>query len=201
VGPSGRGRATVASAIAERVVERGYRLCLVDPEGALRGVRGLAAIGTAERAPDVEEVVALIGESRASVAVSLLAMPREDRPGFVARLRPRLAELRARTGRPHWLAIDEAHLLLPRELDDAAAATVRDPGGLLLATAHPAGVCEAVLRSVNVAIAVGDDAPSAIGGLAAAAGVAPPSRVPRARDGEAVLWRPGDAAAPLRLTR
>jgi hypothetical protein len=44
--------------------------------------------------------------------VNLLGISLDDRPDFFAQLLPRLQALRARTGGPDWILIDEVHHLL-----------------------------------------------------------------------------------------
>jgi hypothetical protein len=50
---------------------------------------------------------------RNNAVVNLMAIPFADRPPFCASLLPHFQEMRRRTGRPHWIVIDEAHHLLP----------------------------------------------------------------------------------------
>jgi hydroxymethylpyrimidine pyrophosphatase-like HAD family hydrolase len=143
--------ARAARTIVERVNERGYQVCLVHA-GAFGRVRGLAPIGSAERAPQVEEVGALLAVARASVAVDLAGMPAGERPRFLARLALAMCALRERTGRPHWLALDEAHHLVPREVDGVAHATLRASGSLLVVTEHPDALSDVILRATQVVI-------------------------------------------------
>ena len=96
-------------------------------------------LGDANRAPLVEEVIELLdapGAERASSTCS--ASPLADRPAFFDDLLPRLQELRARTGRPHWIVVDEAHHLLPAGLGSRLrAAPAERSTGLVLITVHP----------------------------------------------------------------
>ena len=48
-----------------------------------------------------------------------------DRPAFLARLLPELSRLRGRTGRPHWIVIDEAHHMLPAAQGAVASSACR----------------------------------------------------------------------------
>ena len=48
-----------------------------------------------------------------NLVVNLIGLPLADRPPFFLTLLPRLLEMRARTGRPHWIVVDEAHLSRP----------------------------------------------------------------------------------------
>jgi hydroxymethylpyrimidine pyrophosphatase-like HAD family hydrolase len=197
-GPPGGPRAAVATAIAARLAERGYQLCAVDASGAFDGLPGLAPLGTAHRAPEVDEVVAHLRRSRAGVAVSLRAVAAGERAAFVARLWQRVLELRARAARPHWLAFDDADRLLARALDSGAAARPRDAGGLLLATSWPELLPRALSPCVNAAFALGELAPATLAAIAAAAGAPRPGSVPPPRDGEVLFWRAGRGVAAVR---
>ena len=73
-------------------------------------------LGSSNRSPDPEEVL-LLEKPQQSVVINLLGIALEDRPAFFNRLLPRLQELRARTGHPHWIVVDETHHLLPAALE------------------------------------------------------------------------------------
>jgi len=199
-GQSGSGKSTVAVALLERLKERGYQYCLVDPEGDHEGVLDdVACIGTAARAPTVEEVVGLAAQSGASVSVNLLARPLADRPLFFAELLPHIAALRARSGAPHWLVVDEAHHLLPSERPAGSLASVPTTG-LLLITVHPGHVARDVVGAVDTVIAVGPAAEGAIAELCAATGQAPPRAERRDAD-EVLVFEPRiGRARPVRVT-
>lgn len=190
-GPSGSGKSTAATGLLEQLFAAGYQVCLVDPEGDYEGFPGLVPLGTEERAPSVDELLALLADPRASPAASLLGLPIRDRPRFLADLWPRLQELRARTGRPHWIALDEAHHLLPRDWQ-ATSALPADPGRLLLVTVHPARVSPAVLREVTAALAVGDAPEATLAEHFHAIGRRPPPMPGARREGEVLAWRAAD---------
>ena len=108
-GPSGSGKTTVATGFIERLMAAGYQCCIVDSEGDYGGFEGLVGVGTPERAPALGEILELLAKPSVHVGINLVAVPVNDRPAFFATLLPRLQELRARRGRPHWIVIDEAH--------------------------------------------------------------------------------------------
>ncbi len=155
-GPSGSGKSTITTGLVERVAEKGYQYCLIDPEGDYEALPPAALVlGDQQRPPSAEEIVhALAGPTR-SVVANLLGVPVADRPLFFAGLLPRLQELRAHTGRPHWIIVDEAHHLLPSHWVPAPATVPQDLTGMLLITMRPDHVAEAVLKPVNVVLAVG----------------------------------------------
>jgi HAD superfamily hydrolase (TIGR01484 family) len=154
-GPSGSGKTTAATSFLERVMGAGYQCCIVDPEGDYEEYEGVVCIGNNERAPAVEEVLELLQKPQTQVAISLLGIPLPDRPVVFAGLLPRLQEMRARTGRPYWIVIDEAHHLLPAAWQPAPLTLPRELGGVLLITVHPESVSPAMLAAVDMVLAVG----------------------------------------------
>ena len=192
-GPSGSGKTTVATGFIERLMAAGYQCCIVDSEGDYGGFEGLVSVGTQERAPAVGEILELLAKPSVHVAVSMVAVPVNDRPAFFATLLPRLQELRARTGRPHWIVIDEAHHLFPASWQPAPLTLPRELGGVLMVTANPQQVSPAMLETVDTALAVGKTPERALQPF----GRVPPVEI---EDGEVLAWSNGQAE-PLRLVQ
>ena len=48
-----------------------------------------------------------------------------------------IAKLRAETGRPHWMVLDEAHHCMPAKSDAAAVTLPRDLPAVIGVTVHP----------------------------------------------------------------
>ena len=190
-GPSGSGKTTAATGLIERLICAGYQCCIVDPEGDYEGFEGLVEIGASERAPTVDEVLELLDKPSVHAGVSLVALPVADRPRFFASLLPRLQEMRARTGRPHWIVIDEAHHLFPASWEPAPVTVPRELGGVLLITVHPGHVAKAMLEAIDVAIAVGTMPESTLRPFG-------PVRKASLEEGEVLAWCEG-RAEPLRL--
>src|SRR5205085_11870414 len=111
-----------------------------------------------------------------SIAVNLLGVPLADRPAFFAHLLPRLREVEARTGRPHWLVVDEAHHLLPAG-KEAAAPPLPDRGATLI-TVHPGSAHPAALARVGTLLVIGDRPGATVAEFCAAAGEPAPSCPP-----------------------
>ena len=199
-GPSGSGKSTLASAFLEQLRGLSYQFCILDPEGDFQATASITTIGDAERAPTVREVIQLLETPAQSVAVNLLGIALEDRPGFFAQILTALLELRTRTGRPHWLVIDEAHHLLPRERSDAELAVPPGMKGVLMITVHPEHVSPETLASVDVVVAIGKTPHETLESFATARRIAAPS-TPTADlpSGEALAWRPGGDAPPVRF--
>src|SRR5688572_22435083 len=111
-GSSGFGKSTLATALTERFAEKGFQFCIFDPEGDYDDLENAVAVGDAATAPENQQVMKLLARPDSNVVVNTLGMTLRERPDFFASLYPELAGLRARTGRPHWLIVDEAHHLI-----------------------------------------------------------------------------------------
>jgi HAD superfamily hydrolase (TIGR01484 family) len=155
VGTSGSGKSTLTTGFLERLAEKKYTFCLIDPEGDYENFADAVAIGTPTRPPSVEEIVQLLAKQNTSCVANIVGLPIADRPGFFASLAPRLQELRARSGRPHWIVIDEAHHLLPAEWQPGPLALPEKLSGVWQVTVHPDLIAPKALADVTTLIAVG----------------------------------------------
>jgi len=194
-GPSGAGKSTFATGLIERLVDRDYQICIIDPEGDYGTLDGLMTIGNRLRPPHVEEVLAGLTQGRANVVVNLLGIPLDDRPDFFAQLFPRLQALRARTGGPDWIVIDEVHHLLPTQWGHARYTLPQRLGETILITHRPSQVAPAILAMMDTAVAVGPSPAQTLRELAEALGREPPA-VPPARRGETIIWERSAGVAP-----
>ena len=188
-GASASGKSSAVAGILEECEERGYQFCLIDPEGDFEGFAGALAIGSPSEKPE-GDMVAKALETPRSIVVNLMGVPLPERPGAFAALLPRILETRAKTGRPHWLVVDEAHHLLPTSWSPASSAIPQEMGGTILITVHPENVSAAALAFVDVAIATGETAGETVAAFAAAAKIAGPRDVKKEepRSGEALVW-------------
>jgi hydroxymethylpyrimidine pyrophosphatase-like HAD family hydrolase len=157
-GPSGSGKSTAATGVIERISQKGYQFCLVDPEGDYEGFPGAIVLGTATNQPNPSEVLKALETPAQNVVVNLIAVPLADRPVFFASLLPQIIQLRTRTARPHFIIVDEAHHLLPSAWVPAPATVPQGLSGLVLITVHPDWVARAALEPVDTVIAVGKHA-------------------------------------------
>ncbi len=146
------------------------------------------------------EILQVLENPRANVVVNLVGLPLKDRPEFFGGLLPRLQELRARTGRPHWLVVDEAHHLLPSERAPAALTLPQDLTGLILITVHPDQVARSVLSTVDSVVALGATPDATLRMFTKAIGTTSPStELTELKSGEALMWSKFQLAAPFRL--
>jgi HAD superfamily hydrolase (TIGR01484 family) len=197
-GPSGSGKSTLTTATMEHLMEAGYQVCVIDPEGDYSSLPDAIVLGDQQRAPSPEEILDVLEAPARHAVVNLLGVTLKDRPAFFDALLPRLQEQRARVGRPHWLVIDEAHHLLPPSWNPATLTLPKALSGVILITVHPEHVAAAVLESVSVVVGVGGAGEDAIRGFCAATGRPVPAwNLAPLGTGEALFWSPQAHAAPL----
>jgi hypothetical protein len=200
VGTSGSGKSTLATGFLERLAENRYTFCVIDPEGDYGTFPGVVGLGTPQRAPGVDEVLQLLGKPGENAMINLVGLPIADRPSYFLALLPRLQELRARTGRPHWLVIDETHHLQPAAWEPGLPAIAQKLNGVLRITVHPTLINPRALATVDTLIAVGQTPREMIGEFAAALGQAPPTCPDGPLEpGHALVWPRSAGQAPFRL--
>jgi HAD superfamily hydrolase (TIGR01484 family) len=154
-GPSGTGKSTVAAGIVERLMKQQYQVCIIDPEGDYGTLPDVMTLGNQLHAITVNEVLASLEEPRITLNANLLGIPLPDRPEFFSELFPNLQAMRMRTGRPHWIVLDEAHHMLPPERTHVDKALPHSVGETILVTVHPDHLAPLALSLVDVVIAVG----------------------------------------------
>jgi hypothetical protein len=184
----------------ERLRERHYQFCVIDPEGDYEGFEESVNIGGPYHAPTPEEVLTLLKNFENPI-VNLLGIPLADRPGYFDRLMPRIQELRTRYGRPHWLIVDEAHHLLPASWHPAPSALPEDLFGVILITVHPDRLVNGALSAIDTVIGVGDRSDETVATFARQAGIAtPPTTNVALEKHEVLLWFNKTNADPVRVT-
>lgn len=200
-GPSGSGKSTVTAALLERLMEAGYQCCLIDPEGDYHDFADMVLVGDSAREPSIDEVLDLLASPRTQLAVNLLGVPLGDRSAFLARLLPRLQELRARTGRPHWIVLDEAHHVLPEEAEANELVLPRRLDSLILVTLYPDRLPRTVLDDVDIVIAVGGDRGETLRTFARAVEEPLALAASPAEESEMLVWwrRDGGPPRPVKL--
>lgn len=195
-GTSGVGKSTLATALTERMAERCFEFCVLDPEGDYDELENAVTVGDTVTAPQIDEVLKLLEHLGTNVVVNTQCFTMAERPTYFAQLLPQIASLRARTGRPHWLLIDEAHHLLPANRADFPLLMPENLPGVVLITVHPEAVSPAALETVETVLAIGEHADGVIAAVCNVIGRSPPERVPAAGNDEIVVYDVRTGAAP-----
>jgi HAD superfamily hydrolase (TIGR01484 family) len=189
-GSSGSGKSTFAKGVLERLAGQGYQFCIVDPEGDHALLEDTLVLGDKEHPPTVPAALEMLEQPNRNAVVNLLGLGLDERPAFFSRLLPGLQDLRSRTGRPHWIVVDEAHHLLPAPSDLVSVTLPRTLSGMMLITVHPEHVAPAVLQSIDVVVAIGRSADETLRAFGQAVGADLPPTLPGTpQPGEALFWR------------
>lgn len=200
-GTSGSGKSTFTIAVLEQLAESGYQVFVVDPEGDYANADFVTHIGNATQAPTLEDVTSAIRDPKRSLVVNLLGVPLADRPAYFAQLLPRLLAEKTRTGRPHWLVIDETHHLLPPSTASAELAALLPDRGLMFVTVHSGSVERVALANIGTLVVIGNKPGETIHEFCNAAGASMP-KSPAVKDdklptGDAIIWHRGESEAVL----
>ena len=198
-GTSGSGKSTLTTGLLERLGRAGYQFAIIDPEGDYASLDEAVVLGGLEREPLVAEVLDVVRDPTRNVVVNLLGVAVAHRPESFAHLVPALADLRSRTGRPHWLVIDEAHHLLPAAWQPAGDAAIWQPRGTIYVTVHPGSVAPAILGTIDTLLAVGGRPADTVIELCQAAGRTPPSMAisDPLPPGSTLYWKVGSAGTQV----
>ncbi|MCB8882692.1 HAD-IIB family hydrolase [Acidisoma cellulosilytica] len=200
VGPSGSGKSTLATTITEHMIDRGLSFCVMDPEGDYFELQHAVCVGSAASPPNMRNALKLQQDAGVNLVINSQALPLAARRKLFAQLVREATTLRARTGRPHWLVIDEAHEVLPADRQGEAPDWPGEAPNIILVTLYPEALDADVLKSVSTILAFGDNPARALSPFAAIAGLALPLPLPAPRQGDMLYWQPkaGKPAALLR---
>jgi HAD superfamily hydrolase (TIGR01484 family) len=199
-GPSASGKSTLAVGIIERLISASYQVCVVDPEGDYGTLRGVVTLGGQDRAATIHEVLAVLDDPTMNVNINLLGIPLLRRPEYFGHLFPTLQAMRTRTGRPHWIVLDEAHHMMPADWGDLGRTLPRKVGETIFITVHPEHLSRETLSLVDVVVAVGPSPMKTLRGFAnATARKLPTSAKLVARSGHGVVWFARRGELPFHL--
>ncbi|WP_284215344.1 MULTISPECIES: HAD-IIB family hydrolase, partial [Alphaproteobacteria] len=111
-GNSGCGKSSFMALLTERMADKGQEFCVIDPEGDYLQLENAVTIGGLRDPPATEEALRLLLQADINVVVNTLALDLTDRKRLFSSVEPYIRNLRERSGRPHWLIVDEAHHFL-----------------------------------------------------------------------------------------
>ena len=199
-GPSGSGKSTLTAGIVERLIERAYQVCMIDPEGDYGTLSQVLTLGGPRHAIPVNEALAVLEDPTLNLNLNLLGISLADRPQYFGHLFPGLQAMRIRTGRPHWIVLDEAHHMLPADWGHVGKALPHTLGETVLVTVHPEHVAPLTLSLVDVVVLVGTSPEKMLREFADAIGLAChwPDGLSYQR-GHAVAWFPRSGKPPFSM--
>ncbi len=151
-GATGVGKSYLAGAFAERVIEAGYTVCVLDPEGehsALAQLPGVLALGGGDPLPSVEEVGHIVQLRFSSVVIDMSLREETLKRTYTCELLEKLSAVRRTTGLPHWVLLEEAH-----GVPSAALEKALHEGALCLVTYRPDWLGKDARSAADVAITV-----------------------------------------------
>lgn len=188
VGHSGSGKSRFAKLLSERMVEKQFEFCAIDPEGDHQGLDNAVAIGNSATLPTCEEALRLLRETEVNLVVNLVSLNTAERKQFCETFLAQLSRLRARTGRPQWLLIDEAHQLVSTSGDKWTQSLKEFPATVFI-TVSPELLPIEVIRTVDTILAFGHSAADVMSNILARAGDAMvSSALPMPASNEILFW-------------
>jgi hypothetical protein len=132
-----------------------------------------------------------------NAVINLLGVKLEDRPWFFTALFARLRDIRARTGRPHWLLIDEAHHMLPAQWQATDAPSPDTLDGVVMVSVTPSLIAPHVLRHLETLIVLGDKPAEMLREFTDAHQLAPVETPNDSLEaGTAIIWCKSSKSAP-----
>ena len=201
-GTSGGGKSTLTTGILERLNDSRYQFVIVDPEGDYDELELTMRLGDPKNAPTVDEVEELLSRPETpNVSVNMLGIDLKDRPAFSDQLLPRLQDLRAHTGRPHWMVVDEVLHLMPAAWEPAPLVIPKELQGMLYITVHPDSIAPALLEEVDILLAIGEHPEKTIALFCETAGLPEPEGLEpvELERGETLAWFVKEGRPPFRV--
>ena len=155
-GTSGSGKTTLTAAFAEKLIGKQYQFCLIDPEGDYLEIEGAITIGDSSQPPIIENVIQILSQPAQNLVVCILAIELNDRPAFFKKLLTAVTGLRNATGHPHFIIIDEAHHLIPKDTPVEFFNFQESFNNFFAITTRPDLINPDFLKRINVAITMGE---------------------------------------------
>lgn len=191
-GSSGSGKSTIISSLMESLASEQYQFCVFDPEGDYSEVESAVSVGTSQGPPDPELVLRLLEKPAQNVVINMVGVPSIDRPEWFLSCLAHIRANSAKTGRPHWIIVDEAHHLIPAtEGRSAVSELLPLLSNLIVATVIPAEIERTMLRQVHAVIIAGESPRETLESFCRSAGLETPT-LHSYRTGQLIFWPVGD---------
>jgi len=150
-GATQAGKSYAVGVLVEALLAHGYSACVLDPEGdhaELGALHACLLLGGHEQVPTEERLARFYRSTFGSLVVDLSLLPPRERAEVSGRLLQALQEQRARTGLPHVIVVEEAHVPLGA---GGPACPRFDPEekGLCLVSYQPERLCDSARRAID----------------------------------------------------
>ena len=148
------GKSWIAGLLAEQLIEEGYKICIVDPEGDYAQMRQrprAVTFGQDLPLPAPGAAARLITIEPLSMVLTLSSMTPTEQLRYVDDLLAAVQPVRDTTGLPHWMVIDEAHYFFQAQsplLKYISGST----GSLCLVTYRPSFLANEVFNAMGAHI-------------------------------------------------
>jgi hypothetical protein len=196
-GASGSGKSTLTTGFLERLQEQEYQFLVIDPEGDYAGLPFAVSLGDDRRPPSISQVLDLLSRPDQNAIVNLTGVALNERPAFFETLWPRVQELRAKTGRPHWIVVDESHHLVPSNREPAPPNISRKMQSLLVVTLEPDRIAPEILSTIDLVIGVGANVSAIFETFCRTIGEVCVAGAAHVRSGQASAWFRHSAETPF----
>jgi hydroxymethylpyrimidine pyrophosphatase-like HAD family hydrolase len=157
-GDTGSGKSYLTGLLAERWVDAGYSLLVIDPEGDHLGLAERAGVHVVDAAlgqPAPHELVGRLRPGHASVVLDLSGVDPDVQTTYLARLPEAVAAMRARHGVPHWIVLEEAQQHTWLEENPFVRGIAQ--AGTCLVTWRPGLLPSNVTQNLDVTLTVSSD--------------------------------------------
>lgn len=152
-GASRSGKSYLTGLLAEQLIDLGYSVVVLDPEGdhtALGQLPGAVVVGGTEPLPDIDRIGRVLTGYQRAIVIDLTQLAERKRGAYFRAAMARLEGLSAHSGVPHWPVVDEAHEQLGRDGTLGVYAPSRK--GHCLVTYRPGELRREVTENLDVLV-------------------------------------------------
>ncbi len=187
-GKPGKGKSTVAVGLLERLNERGYQYCVIDPESDYEEMPNAVVLGSPSRPPELKSIFELLENSFDNLIVNISGIALADRVSFFVAFAKKFQAMKSHLGRPHFLLIDEAHHVLPREILHELPFRAEDLSGWCFVTVFPRELHHELILATNLLLAFDGEDRMISAQFAAARGIDRPASSAQSAEDALSLW-------------
>jgi len=205
-GDSGTGRSYLAGLLAERWIDAGYAVLVLDPKGNHVGLArrpGVHLVDVEVQMPSPADLLRIARPGRASLVLDLSSLSEAGKSAYLLRMPAAIAAERTEHGIPHWTIFDEAHLIQQAEAAQSPLPGPSEPGTCII-TSRPDMLTAAFQDAVDVTIVTpgpplpAANAPVEVPSASISVGAQPPRPfIPATRASSHVRYQHKYTAPPL----